>query len=601
MDVKRAVNDGRRGFATLIGGAAVIGCSGLSLPVRGSTHGLAVRVHDAVRKWVGPAGITDDPSAEIDLAAARNEYETTQLLLQGISSTVEGVRVRAGPLRAPRGQAIKPEQIDVFVVHYTSIDKPSDSRGVRGRWPDAMVPLSGPLRVRDDLPTVLWIRIHVPKDTAVGTYRGALGIEFGRRAVRSVPVTLKVFGATLPDSPTLPFIVGLDYESIHRLDGGGLDAHRFAEQVLPAYYAALRTAGVGPFVLFDAMPRVTGGGAQLRADFAQYDRRLEQVYGGRPDLPFPIPFGLDQPILPSVHRPFTAGWDTAVVAYLSQVAKHLDSRGDLDRAFIYVREADEPTMRSQIDRIAHLQRLIRVADKRLRIVQTVHVRCFDCDADTFELLDSEVTLWVPNIAFAGGVALGVERIAGAAPRVRGIASHWERALQRRKRGANSDIWWYLNPATTVLPGPHPGYPSLHVDHDGMAHRALAWTAWAHRVSAVGHWMATFWRGAGGPWQRVPRGEGDKGTNGDGVLLYPRNGASAATGQPDPGGPTPSMRLELIREGGEDHKLIMLAEQAIGRSATEQIVHQVAPSLTTYRSDPVVLREARRVLLNAASL
>ena len=44
--------------------------------------------------------------------------------------------------------------------------------------------------------------------------------------------------------------------------------------------------------------------------------------------------------------------------------------------------------------------------------------------------------------------------------------------------------------------------------------------------------------------------------------------------PDPGGPTPSMRFELLREGGEDHKLLTLAEDVIGRRATEQLVEYV---------------------------
>lgn len=586
----------RREFTTLLGGAAMLGC-GVGAPrARAAAGGVAVRVRDAVSKLVGPAPIADDPAAHIELAAARNEYETAQLVLQADGAAAE-LRVEPSALKGARGAEIAPADIDLFLVHYTAIEQPSDSRGARGRWPDALMPLAGPLRVRSDVPSVLWIRVRVPKAAAPGIYRGALNIAVGERSVRTVPIVLRVFSATLPDAPTLPFIVGLDFESIHRLDGGGLDATRFARQVLPAYYAALRTAGAGPFNLFDAMPKVSGEGKALRTDFAPYDRRLEEIYGGRPQLPFPIPFGIGEPV--AADRPLTPAWDAAVVAYLSQVAKHLEARGDLERAFIYVREADEPTSRERIAQIAHLQRLIEKADPRLRLVQTVHVRCFDCKEDTFELLDSPVTLWVPNIAFAAGVALGMERVAGV-PRVRGLRSNWETALPRRTRGAASEVWWYLNPATTVLPGPHPAYPSLHVDHDGMAHRALAWTAWANRVAGVGHWMATYWRGSAGPWQRVPRGEGDKGTNGDGALLYPRNGAAAATGQPDAGGPTPSIRLELIREGGEDHKLLMLAEQAIGRRATQQLVEKVAPSLTSYTTDPMVLRTTRLALLEAAS-
>jgi hypothetical protein len=589
---------GRRDAAALIGGAALLGTGLAGRRAVAQDTGLAVSVRDAVSKLVGPARIADDPAAIVSLAAARNEFESAQVVLQGTQGRIDGLRVRAGALTA-RGGGIPAEHVETFLVHYASVDRPSDSRGARGRWPDALVPLKGPLSVRADVPSVLWIRVRVPKGAAVGTYDGALALEVGGRTVRTVPISLRVFAATLPDAPTLPFVVGLDFESIHRLDGGGLDAARFAQRIVPAYYAALRDAGATPFVLFDAMPAVSGSGASLRADFATYDRRLEDAYGGRPQVPFPVPFALEQPIPARLHRPFTPDWDAAVIAYLGQAAKHLEARGDLERAFIYLREADEPTTREHIGRIVHLQRLVRAADRRLRMVQTIHVRCFDCVEDAFDLLDGDVTLWTPNIAYAGGVALGIERVAGV-PRVRSFPSDWQSKLARRRRGADADVWWYLNPATTVLPGPHPGYPSLHVDHDGMAHRALAWTAWSNRVTAVGHWMATYWRGTAGPWERVPRGEGDGGTNGDGVLLYPRNGAATATGQPDPGGPTPSVRLELIREGGEDHKLITLAERAIGRGATERLVNRVATSIQSYSDDPGVLRSTRLALLEAAS-
>lgn len=560
---------------------------------------ILVAVRDAASKVVLPTTVADDPTAAIALDVARNETQSVQLVLQGNGRSLDAVSLRPERLAGPGGAEIPADGIDLFLVHHVAVDTPSDSRGRRGRWPDALVPFRAPARLRGDSPMVVWIRLHVPSSMPPGRYSGAVLIEIDGRLARRVPVTLQVYRAVLPDRPTLPFVVGFDYESIHRLDGDGLDPARFASRVLPAYYRALVDAGAAPFVLFDAMPKVSGRGAALKADFAPYDRRLAEIYGGRPQVPFPVPFGLSQPITAAMHAPFTSGWDAAVVAYLKQVAQHLRARGDLERAFIYLQEADEPTTRDHIGKIAHLHRLVRDADPRLRMVQTIHVRCFDCSEDPVALLDSEVTLWTPNIAFADGTALGVERALGG-PRVRSFDSGWAQALGRRKRGADSEVWWYLNPATTVLPGPHAAYPSLHIDHDGMAHRALAWTAWSHRVDAVGHWMATFWRGAGGPWQRVPRGENDKGTNGDGVLIYPRSGAAAATGQPDPGGPTPSIRLELIREGGGDHKLMTLAEKAVGRRATEEIVRRVAPSIRQYVEDPLVLRSARRALLEAAS-
>jgi hypothetical protein len=559
-----------------------------------SQPSLRVAVFDSASKFVLPARVVDDPEPVAVLFAARNEYETFQILLQADHGAMSHVELRRGPLSKPDGEAIAETAIEIFLVHYAAVDTPSDSVGRAGVWPDALVPIVEPIGLAEDIPRAIWVRVRIDARRGPGLYRGNIDVVVKGQSIRKVQIDVNVFGVTLPDDATLPFIVGLDWESIYKVDGAGLNLESFASRIAPAYYSALRATGAFPFNLLDAMPRLLSED-DVAYDFGLYDKRLRQAQGGRHDGPIPLPFGLGGPIDPTQFEPFSEAWERQVVNYLAQAAAHLAAAGVLDRAFIYFAEADEPTRSDQVHKIAAVHRLAEEADPRLRVVQTIHARCFDCDSDVLPILDSPVTLWVPNIAFHDGHAVGVEQSFGLT-RVREFASGWSAEFERQVRASGRGVWIYLNAATAILPGPNRPYPSLYIDHDAMAHRVLGWMAWDQQLAGVGHWMATYWRGPGSPWDAVPRGEGGKGANGDGVLLYPAKGAARASGQPIPEGPIGSIRLECIREAGEDHKLLSMAERRLGRSATRAHARDVISRIEKFPLDPRPMRAARRTLL-----
>lgn len=556
---------------------------------------LRVAIRDSASKFVMPAEVVDDPGAAVMLYAARNESETFQVLLQAADEPIAEVQLRGRPLVKADGAAIPIQAIQMFLVHYTAIKVPSDSTGKTGLWPDALVPLRAPMEVTAAA-RVVWVRVDIDANVDPGVYTGSIEVIAGGSIARKIKVTVEVFAVTLPEQPTLPFMTGLDWESIYREDGAGLEATAFATQIAPKYYAALRDAGAFPFALADAMPQRLPGDTP-RFDFKRFDKRLHEALGHRAHGPIPVPFTLTEPIDPDQFALFSDEWQRQVVEYLRQAAAHLAKAGMLDRAFIYFSEADEPTRAEQVRQIAAFHRLVEEADPRLRMAQTIHAKCFDCDFDELHVLDSPITLWVPNIAFWDGHAVGAERILGIA-HVREFASGWTQAFEQQARASGRGVWWYLNAATAILPPPQRQYPSLYIDNDAMAHRVLAWLAWDRGIDAVGHWSATYWRGPGSPWDAVPRGEGGKGTNGDGVLLYPARGAEHATEQPRLDGPAGSIRLECIREGGEDHKLLTLAEARLGRAATRHLTEGVYNDTENFALDPGPMRAARQALLKA---
>jgi hypothetical protein len=438
----------------------------------------------------------------------------------------------------------------------------------------------------------------VAADTPPGLYRGNILLEPPNAERREVAFIVEVFGALLPDGPTLPFMVGLDWDSMFRYDGSSQGRAGFLRDVLPGYFATLRAAGAVPFNPFDALPALPEDpGAPV--DLAPIDRRLQEALG--PDLrgPVDVPFSLSWPLDPARFPLFSDDWRSQARSYLRAVARHYAERGLVNRSFIYVAEADEPTRADQVARIVELHRLVAEADPRLRVIQTVHARCFDCNHDALKALDSPVTLWVPNIAFYDDRAVGIERSWTGRAEVRRFQSGWPGEFEARVRASGREVWWYVNAATGALPPEEqPHYPGLHIDYDAMAHRVMAWMAWDRSIAALGHWMATYWRGRASPWEVVPRGERGEGTNGDGALLYPARGAELVTGQPAPSGPISSIRLETIREGGEDHKLLTVAAQRLGREATRRLAAPMQSGLDAFPLDPGPLRTARLALLRA---
>ena len=65
--------------------------------------------------------------------------------------------------------------------------------------------------------------------------------------------------------------------------------------------------------------------------------------------------------------------------------------------------------------------------------------------------------------------------------------------------------------------------------------------------------------------------------GEGYLLYPGTPVGI-------GGPVPSSRLKMLRDGIDDIELLYLAEKVFGRDWVMERVNEVTPTLTSYTSE-----------------
>src|SRR5207248_2749316 len=169
---------------------------------------------------------TDRPSGDssVQLLAARNEFESFQIVIQAGSSTLQGVNVT---LSAPLTGAgtIPANNITIYREDYYNVTVPSDQEGAPGLWPDVLIPtvdhlLDPPQQRRAfpiDVPAgenrVAWVDVLVPQVAATGMYSGSITVTAMSFNV-TVPVQLTVFNATLPSTSSLKSIFETRSEAV---------------------------------------------------------------------------------------------------------------------------------------------------------------------------------------------------------------------------------------------------------------------------------------------------------------------------------------------------------------------------------------------------
>ena len=186
----------------------------------------------------GSAGRTHPQvfTAGAELRAARNEFESFQVVIDGEGSPVDGVSVSlAGPLTGPPGAtAIPASNVTIYREDYVHVSAPSDgelfldelpepanrndqdnpaNQAYRcddlttpgGCWfPDILIPAVDPIygETRNAFPVdvpagetrVAWIDVLVPRGQAPGDYSGELEVtaDDGATSLGTVPIDLRV-------------------------------------------------------------------------------------------------------------------------------------------------------------------------------------------------------------------------------------------------------------------------------------------------------------------------------------------------------------------------------------------------------------------------
>jgi hypothetical protein len=171
-------------------------------------------------------GLTDNitTSPNVQLYAARGEYEPFQIIVDSKTGPVESVNVAPSDLHSD-GNVISRFNLPVFSERYVRVQRGSPNFGGTnhasgsGLYADALVPVGhtmadgGLSRSAATHRAVFWIDVYVPRQAQPGLYRGEVVVS-SRSDTVTIPVSLVVWRHTLPLRPSLKSSFGIDRSRI---------------------------------------------------------------------------------------------------------------------------------------------------------------------------------------------------------------------------------------------------------------------------------------------------------------------------------------------------------------------------------------------------
>ncbi len=549
---------------------------------------------------------TDAPGSNTSVAikAARNEYESFQIIVTAQGGVVSIVDATISDFSDSNGNGIPKEQVTIYREGFLNIRRISDIRGTKGLWPDILYPKVDPYfgEVRKAFPVrvlrkrnqPLWFDVYVPRGTPAGTYTATVSIT-SKVGIATVPVTLTVWNFTLPAKQTLESVIGFDeFEAMREHD----PRHRFDYD-----YARILPELTGPYLVAHVRNRIgidydsqDGTDSAFSSwihpptfDWTQFDATVGAALDG-------TLFGANGNQLRNITLPDIdpAGtndfWnDTEKKQIWSAFADHFTAHGWFDRLVDYPGMADEPDVTTFPDIQAHAN-LLHQANPALRLISTTAIKLpNDATPDNiYDQIDSPLigflNVWVPIVEF----------FAVKNPLV---CSSPDREVPRvdydSRITAGDQVWQYQSCNShecgsigndCVL-----NYPTYMVDVPALHNRIFEWMSWHERVTGELYFESNYaYQAHVTPYQTIYYFGG----NGDGTLFYP--------GTPSRIGgthhiPIESLRLKQIRDGMEDFEFMALLRSLGQQAFADAQVNAIVTNVYTFNQDPAALLAAREAM------
>jgi len=174
----------------------------------------------------------------INIFGAKNEITGFQIIIEAGKTGVSAASVKISDLKngtsvipgSDEGPAdpfdYKGRYTELFTEHYLKIVKRTPpewffspltvpSSYYTGWVPDCLIPFSAaegkggaPFTIEPEMNQGIWVDILIPRNTGAGIYKGDASILVSGRVWKKIPITLKVYDFTLPDSTHLKNMFG---------------------------------------------------------------------------------------------------------------------------------------------------------------------------------------------------------------------------------------------------------------------------------------------------------------------------------------------------------------------------------------------------------
>ena len=405
--------------------------------------------------------------------------------------------------------------------------------------PDALIPVEVapswdpyPMNVAANQNAAVWLDITVPTTQAAGTYTGSIIVKSGQSTLATIPLELKVAGATLPDMPVKTMLY-YDASELSRRIGSGA-----SEQRLWQLYHRHRLS-----TMHSAMTAADAQGALAALDGTEFTSA--HGYAGPGE-------GKGDGILSLGTYGGYGAPNATTLAQVTGVADWLGQHNLLPTTDAFIYAIDESCGSSY-------------------------------GAGWKSLLAGSTD---PNVA---GVKVGwtCSEDPASQPVDIPIVGAWgyDPAQAAKATAAGKKVWIYN--------GQRPESDAFFTDTPATALRANGWIAAMAGIDRWFYWETTFWyddnRGGQGAYDPFTTAEtfhnssGDY-CEGDGVLVYPGKQVDAFTDHSiGIDGVIASIRLKNLRRGIEDAGYYQLAHAADAAKA-EAVATTLLPTVLSAASD-----------------
>ena len=473
-----------------------------------------VTVTHSLHKLCRDKAYTEPMFDKARISAARNEYESFQLVILPFGVDVQGITLEATDLVSTAGGIIPKSEIEISLVDYHKIAwQPNYVIEDEGWYPDPLMPIEKPINIEGTaISRPLWVTVYVPKGTAAGDYTGQITVKTTSLGDHSIDIDLTVWDFELPTTSHLKTHTWDQLEffnEFYNVEEMPIEWYLNFCEVLLKNRLSPGFAGVN---YLDQKPD-----AQGKFDFSRVEKVLE----------FCMERGLTRYSIIQMRKGFyTPEEEKEVYHFIDEYAKFLKERGWLDKGVVEV--WDEPT-------IVRLPAVIQRAKDLRNIDPDLRLQLFAFGKEPYDF-------WKPEAKQYGLVDL--IDVWAPFPLIESPESQAE----------GKEIWSYF---CTLARG---NAPNFYIDRPAVYQRTIGWHSWMFGIDAFEHWSTNyFWRNTleGKPIsEKWPNSAWDSRTfmdfHGEGQLIYPGPHGKCI----------PSMRLEIFRDGLDDYEYLYLLRELV---------------------------------------
>ena len=512
----------------------------------------------------GGVAITPRVTNAVEVALARNEKESFQLLVLPCERDLSRVRIHIGDLRSDSGTLFSATNINAVPVGYvqTKAAPPSGSPHV-GWWPDPILDFQTSADIaKNDLQS-FWIRVRASRQQAPGLYRGKMELTVEGAPVFSFDLGVRVFSFTLPERSPLPLAITFD-------PGDNPLTETIAEQ------RRWRQSTDYPVNAWKQHK-------QRWADFlADYYITYDNLYHHRiPDYEILMRlrdqgrldwFNLGYFAQAGTNAAEVEAWKAANLPRFREAYTKAKDLGLLPHAYIYGCDENKPELFSQVESAA---RILKAEFPGVLIMTTASDQSY-------------------------GMESAIKSVDAFCP----LTPSFDPEKAARARAAGKQVWWYICCA------PHHPSANMFIECSAIEGRLLMGAMSAkYRPDGFLYYQISIWNSQK-PITSGPFTDWDPRS----WTTYHGDGSWTCVG-PD-GIPLPTIRLENFRDGLEDFAYVCLLESAIAQIEASpalraarttwlkrarpllQAPAEVLKSKTDYTHDPARLYRWRNAMAEA---